>query len=80
MYSNGTLPLPLTLTLPLDARCVYTLSRGRDFLEVFEPGLPGDSSTCRSLTSIKFSVRVPRDLKMIIANSKISQKFVNTEN
>ena len=23
MHSNGTLPLPLTLMLPLDARCVY---------------------------------------------------------
>ena len=26
MHSNGTLPLPLMLTLPLDARCVHSLS------------------------------------------------------
>ena len=26
MYFNGTLPLPLTLDAPLDARCVYTLT------------------------------------------------------
>ena len=25
MYSNGTLPLPLPLDVPLDTRCVYTL-------------------------------------------------------